>query len=78
MKQKSRLSASLLIGSYQWALARLREVSIDPYAEKIKYDQETPDKAAVPTCLNNGGIIDCKKGPNRQSRCDLCGKTGKL
>lgn len=44
--------------------------------------KESADLGAVtgparpPRCKNNGGIVECKKLPLRQGRCDLCLKHG--
>jgi len=44
MKKNSKPSASLPIGSYTWALARLSEIGNDPYALKIKLVHDLPQK----------------------------------
>lgn len=44
MKHKAKPSASLPIGSYQWAIARLAEVGTDAYALNIKLEHEAPQK----------------------------------
>ena len=31
---------------------------------------------AIPRCLDNGAFVSCGGPPNRQSKCDLCGKRG--
>ncbi|CAN7342221.1 hypothetical protein LJR289_001886 [Pseudoduganella sp. LjRoot289] len=33
---------------------------------------------ANPICLKNSNHVNCGGPPSRQSRCDLCGKSGKI
>ena len=70
------------------------KIDTDSFAKFIEYINADIDKVRVfasystlqealppkanPICLKNDGYVDCGGPPSRQSRCDLCGKSGRL
>lgn len=71
----NKSSTQLLIGTYVWAVAKLRESPEDRYAEKIVLEHELPIRP--PTCLiYPGRTVKCGEIPQSQNKCSLCGRRG--
>lgn len=81
--ESKKSSMQLLIGTYTWALSKIRESPEDQYADEIIKRHEIgitlPPALAIkpPTCLRNtGSTVKCKEGPKGQNKCGLCKRRG--
>lgn len=56
------------------------DINIDKVRVFASYStlQETLHPKANSKCLKNDDYVNCGGPPSRQSRCDLCGKSGRL
>lgn len=72
--KSKKSSMQLLIGTYVWAVAKLRESPEDRYAAEIVLEHELLIRPK--TCMRNGGTDECTEGPRGQNKCGLCGRRG--